>query len=54
MRTDDGASTGDCMAGFFGLAVELAIHRGGARTGRMGRGSFEVCHSMESLLSLND
>lgn len=53
MCADDGASTGDRMAGVFGLSVELAVHRGGTRTGRMGQGSFEVCHSMGSLLSLN-
>lgn len=53
VRARDGASTGDRTAGVLGLAVELAIPRGGTRMGRMGQGSSEVCHSMESLPSLN-
>jgi len=47
------APTGDCMAGVWGLAVELAVHRGGRRVWKMKQGSFEVCHSMGSLLSLS-
>lgn len=53
MCADDGASTGDCMAGVFGLTVKLSIHRGQTRMGRMEQVNFEVCHSMGSLLSLN-
>lgn len=50
MHTDGGVSVGDRVAGVFGLAVELAITRGGTR---MGQSGFEVCHSMGRLLSLN-
>lgn len=53
MRIDDEDSTGDHMAGVLGLAMEVAINGEGTGMGTVGQGSFEVCYSMENLLSLN-
>lgn len=54
MRIDDDDDyTGDRMAAVLGLAMEVAINKEGTGMGTVGQGSFEVCYSMENLLSLN-
>lgn len=55
MHTDGSVFIGNhislCL--FSELDVGLAVHRGGRKMSEMGQASFEVCHSMESWISLN-
>lgn len=53
MHTGDDAALGTLWPGVLGLAVELDTHLGETRMEGMQWGSVEVCHCVETLLSVN-